>query len=347
MTTSKDIWILSEHSEGKAEDLTLELITKGRSLADELKAMVCVATIGARNETLADTLAQFGADTVYFLDNPLLSEYSIERHVDALSGLLNEKEPEILLCGSTIRGSELAFRLAARLKTGLVTNCVSLSLDEEGNLLQTKLTHGGKVSTTHITPNSRPQMVTVRAGVMDKAKPDATRKPEVIEYTPQIPHREPRIRVTKSFIKADPTKISLDEADGIVAGGRGMGSAEGFQLLGRLAKRLGMVVAGSLPAIDEGWLPRNKQVGQTGMTVSPDLYIACGISGSNYHILGMKDSKAIIAINIDRNAPIFKVADMGIVGDVFEIIPAIIDQLGERSAAVGEGDETNDDAREI
>jgi len=347
MSTTKDVWILVEQREGQLEDISLELISEGRCLADGLKAEVCVVVVGNSHRELAEILASYGADRVHFLDNALVSNYSEELYVDALCKLFIESDPEILLCGATLMGKDLAPKLAARLKTGLVSECMSLALNEEGLLSQTKLTYGGRISSTIICPTARPQMATISPGIMAMKKPDSGRKAKVMLFPFPIDQKEPRIRTVKSFIKANPEKIGIDEADVIVAGGRGMGSFENFQLLKDLAKVLGGVVAGSLPVIDEGWLPRKQQVGQTGMTVTPNLYIACGISGSQYHTLGMKDSKLIIAINKDRNAPIFKLADMSIVGDVLEVIPAIINKLNEFSlTSIGNGSASND-SREI
>jgi electron transfer flavoprotein alpha subunit len=327
MSNTKDVWILVEQNEGQLEDISLGLVSEGRRIADELKEEVCAVAVRTSEEELAETLASYGADKVYFLDSPLLSKYSPELYVEALSNLFREENPEILLCGTTLIGRDLATRLAARLKTNLVQECIGLAVNEKGLLLQTKLTHEGKVSNTILCPTSKPQMATVICDAMSIRKPDPTRKPKVIIFRPKIDQKEPCKSIIKSFIRADLEKTSLEEADIIVAGGRGMGNAENLRLLAELAKSLGGVVAGSQPVIEAGWLPRNRQVGQTGMIVTPKLYIACGISGSIYHVQGMKDSKIIIAINKDYNAPIFKLADIGIVGDVVELISAIIDQL--------------------
>lgn len=328
MLPAKDVLALVEQKQGQLEDISLEVISKGRQLADELGEEVQAVVVGSDNEELAKTLASYGADKVYFLNSPLLLKYCAELYVEALSKFFEDKSPKIVLCGATLIGRDLAPRLAARLKTGLVSECVSLALNEEGLLLQAKLTHGGKVCSTFVCPVSRPQMATVKPGVVEKQKPDAARKAEVVLVSPQLTLKEHQTSL-KGFLKADPEKIGLDEADVIVAGGRGVGNPENFGLLGELAKNLGGVVGGSLGAIDEGWLPRKKLVGQTGMSVTPRLYIACGISGSIYHVLGMKDSEVIIAINKDRGAPIFKYADMGLVADVAEIIPVIINHLRE------------------
>lgn len=326
----RDVWVLAEQRGEQLEDISLQVISGGRQLADELGEEVHVIVVGGGNDRLVETLASYGADEVYFLDSPLLLKYSAELYVEALSKLFEGENPKIVLCGATLVGRGLAPRLAARLKTGLVSECVGLALNEEGLLLGTKLTHGGKIASTILCLTSWPQMATVKSGVIEKRKLATSRKPDVKIISSQFTQKEPRSKA-KGFIKADPKKISLDEAEIIVAGGRGAGNVENFQLVRELAKSLGGVIAGSLGAVDEGWVPRKKLVGQTGATVAPKLYIACGISGSIYHVLGMRDSEVIIAINKDRNAPIFRYADVGIVGDAAEVIPAIINQLDELS----------------
>lgn len=331
MSSDNSIFVIAEHGEGHLDEVTTEVLTCGRKLADDLDGNVIAAVFGNNNQALAVTLGSYGADKVIFLNSPLLQEYRAEFYIEALANLFTDKKPEIVLCGATPTGRDLAPRLAARLGTGLISDCVSLTLNEEGLLLGNKLTYGGRVNSTIVCPNTKPQIATLKPGVISISRPDNTRKPEVIVITPQLSHKEPSTRV-KGFTRADPETISLDEADIIVAGGRGVGSQAHFQLLHELAKLLGGVVAGSLGAIDEGWLPRKKLVGQTGTTVAPRLYLACGISGSVYHVLGMRDSEFVIAIDKDPNAPIFKVADMSIVGDLSDIVPAIIERIKKFAA---------------
>jgi electron transfer flavoprotein alpha subunit len=326
MSCEKSVWVLAEQSEEQLKDTSFEVLSCGRRLADDLGGQVSAVVVGSERRELAEMLSSYGADKVYLLHSPMLREYYAELYVEALSNLFQDENPEVVLCGATPMGRDLTPRLAARLKTGLVSECIGLALNQEGLLLATKLTHGGRVSATIVCPASKPQMATIKPGVMTVAKPNAARKPEVIVITPELSQKGHRT-IVKGVVKADPEKISLDEADIIVAGGKGVGSRENFQLLEEVAKHLGGVVAGSLGAIDEGWLPRRKLVGQTGTTVAPRLYIACGISGSIYHVLGMRDSEFVIAINKNPNAPIFKVADMGIIGDVAEVTSAIIDRL--------------------
>jgi len=342
MPESKSVWVLAEQEEGQIETASLETLSCGRKLADDLGGRVVALLVGSDSGQLADVLASYGADEVLLLDSPLLLEYDAGFYVEALCGLIKDENPDIFLCGATLTGRDLAPRLAARLGTGLVSECINLAINQEGLLSGTKLTHGGMVSSTIHCPASRPQMATVKPDIMTIARQDTARKAEVRKISPEVGRSENRIRL-KGVAKADPDKISLDEADVIVAGGKGVASRENLQLLEEIARQLGGIVAGSLGAVDEGWLPRKKLVGQTGTTVAPKLYIACGISGSVYHVLGMRDSGFVIAINKDRNAPIFKVADMSIIGDVAEITSAILEQLrglaGDTTKNNGEADD--------
>lgn len=329
-SSTEGIWIFVEQNNGETEGVSLEVLSKGRDLAEDLGEQANVALFGDENAETARTLFGHGADNVYFIHSSLLAEHRVELYEEALFQLFQDEKPNIALFGASIWGNDLARRLAARLNTGLVSDCIELSLNEEGLLLHTKLTHGGNVASTIICPFSKPQMSTVSPGVFEKKKPNFNRKGTLTTVNPQLRHVEARLKV-KGIVKADPDKIGLDEAEIIVSGGRGMGTAENYGLIQGLARGLGGVAGASLGAVDEGLAPRKNLVGQTGMTVSPKLYVACGISGSIYHVLGMKDSDAIIAINKDRSAPIFKYADMGIVGDVMEILPALIERVGKAS----------------
>lgn len=339
MSENKSVWVLIEQKEGQIEAASLETLSCGRQLAGDLGGWLVAVVVGSDGREMAGVLASYGADEVFLLDSPILLEYSAELCVEALSGLIKDEKPDVFLCGATLTGRDLAPRVAARLSTGLVSECVSLAINQEGRLAGTKLTHGGMISSTIHYLASGTQIATVKPGIMTIARQDTIRKAEIKIITPELSRSESRLRL-KDIVKAAPDKISLDEADIIVAGGKGVASRENLQLLEEMAGQLGGIVAGSLGAVDEGWLPRKKLVGQTGTTVAPKLYIACGISGSIYHVLGMRESGFVIAINKDRNAPIFKVADMSVIGDVTEIIPAIIEQLrgltGETSKNKGE-----------
>jgi len=327
--STKGVWVLAEHAQEQLETITLQLVSGGRQLADKLGEEVCTIFIGSENKGLADTLAGYGVDKVYFLDSPRLSTYSAELYVEALVKFFQDENAGIVLFGANLLGQDLAPRLAARLKTGLVSGCVALEIDTEGSLILTKPTHGGRIYTKFVCSTTRPQLITVKADVFEVKKTAKTKSPEIISVFPKFIRAEPRTR-TIDFIKGDPRSIGIEEAEKIVAVGRGAGNAANLQLLKELAEVLGASIAGSLGAVDEGWLPLKKMVGQTGVTVTPKLYFSCGISGSRYHVLGMKDSKVIIAVNKDRHAPIFESADIGIVGDIAEVVPAITKRLREK-----------------
>ena len=335
MSADKGVWVFIELQEGEIRDVSLELLSEGRKIADRTGEEVCAVVVGSDIQEQTERLAHYGAGRVYVFETPLCQSYSAERYTQILVTLIREQKPKIVLFGATAIGKDLAPRVAARLKTGLGSDCSSLDLTEEGLLLQSKLAYGGRVSAVITCPWTSPQIVTVRPDVMEMGKPDTSLKAEVIRVTPQVSGVEPRSRVV-DFIRADPKTISLSEADIIVAGGGGVGSRETFRLIEELAEVLGGTVGASRLPVDEGWVPFDKQIGQTGKTVEPSLYIACGISGTIYHTMGMKDSKAIVAINKDRNAPIFKLADMGIVADLREVVPAIISLLRERSTGAKE-----------
>ena len=334
MSESKSVWVLMESQEGQIEAASLETLSCGRQLADDLGGRVVALASSSDGQELAALLASYGADDVFLLDNSRLIEYDTELYVEALSKLISDEVPDIFLCGATTTGRDLAPRMAVRLNTGLISDCISLAIDQEGRLSGSKLTHGGMISSTILSLASGTKIATVKPGIMTIPRQNNARKAEIRIITLEPVQRESRIRL-KGVVKADPDKISLDEADVILAGGKGLASRENFKLLEEIARLLGGVVAGSLGAIDEGWLPRKKLVGQTGTTVAPRLYVACGISGSVYHVLGMRDSGFVIAINKDPNAPIFKVADMSIIGDANEILAAVIARLRGLAEATG------------
>jgi electron transfer flavoprotein alpha subunit len=338
LTAEKQVLVLAEHDEGQPGDITPELLGCARPLAGELEGGVHAIVVGAASRETADRLASYGADRIYFLESPQLAEYNAELYTAAISRHVATEDPEVLLCGATTLGRDLAPRLAARLETGLISDCTSLSINDTGRLVGTKLTHGGRVSSTIVCTAGRPQMATLKPGAVKPPRTDTTRQAEIVVIKPELHRDEARSRVTGT-VRAEPDKIGLDEADVIIAGGRGIGSREKLALLEEIAGYTGGVVAGSLGAIDEGWLPHKKLVGQTGTTVAPGLYIACGISGSIYHVLGMRDSNFVIAINKDRNAPIFKVADMSIIGDAGEVASAIIEQLRRTAGKTATKDE--------
>jgi electron transfer flavoprotein alpha subunit len=337
MSSAKGVWVLVEKDEeGMIEDFSLEILSEGRRFANELGQELSVLMFSSHNEETVDILASYGTDNAYFFHSSLLADNHVELCEESLFQLVEEKKPVILLFGASLFGNDVASRLAAHLKTGLVSDCVGLSLNEEGLLVQTKLTYGSKIAVIIISPISRPQIATVKPGILQKRMPEGKRETKVMTFSPELTGKTARLKF-KGVVKADPGKISLDEAEIIVSGGRGMGSKENFEILRELARNLSGVVAGSLGAVDDELVPRKNLVGQTGATVKPKLYVACGISGSIYHVLGMKDSDVIIAINKDRFAPIFKYSDMGLIGDVVEIVPALTNRVRQALKNSGEG----------
>ncbi|SDF81673.1 electron transfer flavoprotein alpha subunit apoprotein [Thermoanaerobacter thermohydrosulfuricus] len=326
MNEYKDIWVFAEQREQRLMNVSLEILGEARKLADKKGVKACAVLVGYGVKGLADELIKYGADVVYVIDNPLLKNYTTEGYAKVIADLVNELKPEVILYGATYIGRDLAPRIASRLHTGLTADCTGLDIDENGLLLQIRPAFGGNLIATIICPERRPQMATVRPGVMKKAPKDGKRKGEIIEIQANIKEGDIRIQIF-DIIKEAKSKVNIEEADIIVSGGRGVGGAEGFKLIQQLADALGGVVGASRAAVDAGWISSDHQVGQTGKTVRPKLYVACGISGAIQHIAGMGNAKTIIAINKNPDAPIFKVADYGIVGDLFKVIPALIEEI--------------------
>ena len=324
------VWVVAEVEGGSLSPTTLEVLGKGRELADRLGAYLEAVLMGEGVGDLAQELIRYGADTVYLADDPRLAEYHVETYTKVLADLVEGKRPEILLMGATDLGRDLAPRLAQRLGAGLITGCVEVDLDEaEGLLLATHGLYGDEYFHTVVCPQARPQMATLRPGYFRPAYPDEYRTGEVEAVSVELEGVEPRVRVLRELPAEARREVPLPKARIIVSGGRGMGDEEGFALLEKLAEALGGVVAGSRGAVDEGWIGQERQVGIGGAIVRPDLYIACGISGAIQHYIGMQDAKFVVAINKDPNAPIFQVADIGVVGDAREVIPALIEALQE------------------
>lgn len=321
-----EIWALAEQKEGELADISFGLLSEASKIAPKLGGEVCAVLVGSSISSLVNRLADYGADKVYLIDSPELATYTPEYYVPALSGLIQDRAPEVLLCGAILSGRDLAPRLAARLKTGLVSNCTSLEVNGEGLLSQTKSVYGGKVGCSFVCPTARPQIATLAPDIMTKKYPTKPGRGEVITYSPELGEVSSRMKVV-DFIKADPRTLPLKEAEVIIDGGRGVGSAENFKLLEVLAELLAGTVAASRVAYDEGWVSRDRQIGQTGEIISPKLCITCGISGASQHLVGMRDSDFIIAINTDANAPIFQIADIAVVGDLLQIVPCLIEQL--------------------
>ena len=326
----RGVWVFVESERGRVHPVSWELMGQGRLLADQLGVELCGVVMGAPGKELdahCESAFHFGADRCFRVASPVLADYRNVPYTSALTDLVNTHKPEILLLGATTLGRDLAGSVATTLKTGLTADCTGLDIDEkEKLLLQTRPAFGGNIMATIICPNHRPQMATVRHKVFKKGKPDASRKGTVIEEVFDI--KSGRSKVVE-VVKEMQNEINVAEADIIVSGGRGLGGPEKFELIRELAKELGAAVGASRGAVDAGWISSFHQVGQTGKTVCPKLYIACGISGAIQHQVGMSSSGTIVAINKDPNAPIFDIADYGIVGDLNEVVPAFTKALRE------------------
>lgn len=323
----KNVWVFAEQRQGKLMGVAIELLGEGKKLAKEIGCDLCAIVIGKDMSNVVDEVVAYGADKVYVADNALLENYTTDGYAKVIVKAINGIKPEIVLFGATHIGRDLAPRIASRLDTGLTADCTKLEIDpEDKKLKQTRPAFGGNIMATIICPDHRPQMSTVRPGVMDKAHKDEARKGEIINLEVTLKEEDIRTKVIE-IVKSDKNLVSLTDAKVIVSGGLGIGGAEKFEMLEELAGLLGGVVGASRAAVDAGWIDQCHQVGQTGTTVKPNLYIACGISGAIQHLAGMQTSDIIVAINKNENAPIFDVADYGIVGDVNVIVPELIDAL--------------------
>jgi electron transfer flavoprotein alpha subunit len=324
--TSKGVWVFAEQWRGSLKNVTFELLARGRNLADTLKTDLSAVCFG-NNVKDIDKLIAYGADKVFLVDSPSLADNQEDFLTYKLIDLIKEHKPEIVLTGATALGRAFIPRAAAILNTGLTADCTGLDIDTEKRLLlQTRPTFGGNIMATIICPNKRPQMATVRPRVFKKGEPDTSRKGQIIKVDFKSESVTAKTKLL-SFIDDVTEKVKLEDADVIVAGGRGLGKAENFKLLAELAEAMGGALGASRAAVDEGWIPYSHQVGQTGKTVYPKLYIACGISGAIQHLAGMQTSDVIVAINDDPNAPIFQVAHYGIVGDLFQVVPLMIKKM--------------------
>jgi len=325
----KGVWVIGEQKDGKIERITYELIGKAIELAKKKGVETGVVLLGENIRSQAVELLYYGIDTVYIGDNPLLKDFLTEPYSQVLIHLINEEKPEIILAGSTTQGRALLSRVAVNLRTGLTADCTGLDIDNgTGNLVQTRPAFGGSVMARIITPKYRPQMATVRPRVFKIAEKAKEKKGKITEIDISGVDLSSRTRLLK-FVKDITTEVKLEDADIIVSGGRGLKGPENFKIIFELAKALNAGVGASRVAVDEGWIPYSHQVGQTGKTVAPKVYIATGISGAIQHLAGMQTSDIIIAINKDPDAPIFKVADYGIVADLFEVIPYLTKKFKE------------------
>ena len=325
----KDVWVFCEQKKGVVQTISFELLGEGKLLAKKLGVKLCAVILGHDIESKVAELSARGADKIYVVDDPSLKNYQDDPYTKVIVSLAEEFKPEIILCGATVIGRSLISRVAIKIDAGLTADCTGLDIDEkERLLLQTRPAFGGNIMATIITPNHRPQMATVRHKVMKEAEIHKGHKAEVIRRKYPADILASRTALLDIVEEIEET-VNLAEADIIVSGGRGLGSPENFSIIKELAKVLGGAVGSSRAAVDAGWMPYSHQVGQTGKTVCPKLYIACGISGQIQHLIGMQSSKVIVAINKDPDAPIFKVATYGIVGNIFEIVPALTKEFSK------------------
>jgi len=329
------VWVFSEFRRGALASVSLELLGIGRKLADSRKVPLSAILIGYETGEAARQLIGHGADFVYRVEDPSLVYFTDDAYGAILTDLIREHKPEIVLAGATAIGRSFIPAVANILNTGLTGDCTELSIrEEDGALLQTKPAFGGNIMATIVCLHSRPQMSTVRPKVMAPLAFDGDRQGQIIDVTPSPAQLVSRVRVLE-LVVSEQDNVNIQDASILVAGGRGLDSAKGFSLMHELADSLGGAVAATRASVDAGWISYPHQVGQTGKTVAPQLYIACGISGALQHTAGMQSAETVVAINRDKNAPIFGMADFGLVGDLFEIVPKLITRIGERRKSWG------------
>lgn len=328
LTAYQGVWVFAEQREGKLMPVVTELLGEGKKLAGEIGCELSAVLCGYGVEGLAGELFSYGADKVYIADHAELKNYRTDAYTKVIFEAVERYKPEILLLGATHIGRDLGPCLAAKANTGLTADCTKLEIDpEDKKIKQTRPAFGGNLMATIVCPNHRPQMSTVRPGVMEQARYNPSHRGELVMLPVFFEEGDIRTKVLE-IVKSMKGAVSLTDAEIIVAGGMGLGNADGFELLKKLADKLGGVVAASRAAVDAGWIDRAYQVGQTGTTVKPKIYFACGISGAIQHVAGMQNSEQIIAINTNENAPIFEVADYGIAGDLYKVIPVLLEELG-------------------
>ena len=334
---SKDVYVLAEQRDGVIQKVSIELIGKASELAADLGQKVVAVLLGSNIKDKADVLIKHGADKVIVVDDPILAEYVTEPYAKALYEVIKASDPEIVLYGATSIGRDLAPRVSARVHTGLTADCTKLdigtieAMPDTKLLLMTRPAFGGNIMATIVCKDHRPQMATVRPGVMKALDRDESRTGEVVDFKVEFTAADMNVTI-KEIVKENKKKVDITEAKVLVSGGRGIGSPEFFGELQKLADVLGGEVSSSRANVDAGWIEKDRQVGQTGKTVRPDLYVACGISGAIQHVAGMESSEYIVAINTNDTAPIFDVADLGIVGDVKAIVPRLTEAIAKRKA---------------
>jgi len=324
------IWVYCEYRSGKLAPVSLELLGIGRKLAEARGVKLSAVLIGSDTSDTAEKLIGHGADIVYLADDPVLAYFTDETYGAILTDLIKEHKPEVVLAGATAIGRSFIPGVANTLGAGLTADCTQLDIRaDDGALLQTRPAFGGNIMATIICPSSRPQMSTVRPKVMKELEYDGSRVGEIIDVTLDPARLRSKVRVLESVL-SESDDVNIQESDILVGGGRGLDNEKGFELIRELAGSLNGAVSASRAVVDSGWIGYPHQVGQTGKTVAPKLYIACGISGAIQHVAGMQSSETIVAINRDENAPIFNVADFGIVGDLFEVLPKLISKIEGR-----------------
>ena len=322
---AQGVWTIAEQRDGEIRKITYEIVSEGRRLADALGQELTVLLLGSNIKDKAAVLGQYGADKVIVADDPRLAVYTTDAYSSVIAELVKANDPAILLMGASVQGKDLSARLSARLGVGMAQDCTAFSI-EGGNLVAIRPIYAGKAYARVSFENSWPQMAAARPNVMSTNEPDSSRSAQVIDATFSLDDSALKTKVVDAM-KDESGKVDLTEADKIVSGGRGMKGPENYQILEDLADLLGASVGASRSAVDAGWRPHSDQVGQTGKVVSPNLYIACGISGAIQHMAGMSTSKVIVAINKDPDAPIFQKADYGVVGDLFDVVPALAEQV--------------------
>ena len=330
---TKDLWVFVEtNKDGTAKNVGLELLSPGRELAGKQGGALVAVVIGSQADSAVQAASDHGADKIIWVDGPEYAHYSTDAYTTALSTLVEKYGPTSMLIGATNNGRDLGPRLSCRLKTGLTADCTALDIDEEsGNVAWTRPAFGGNLMATILCPNHRPQIGTVRPGVFKKSAPGEG-KAEIIRENIHMDPKDIRTQVLELIQDLGGENVDLEGAEIIVSGGRGVGGPEGFAPVRALAEALGGVVGASRAAVDSGWIAHAHQVGQTGKTVGPKLYIACGISGAIQHLAGMSGSDVIVAINKNPDAPIFDVADYGVVGDLFEVLPVLTEEVKKARA---------------
>lgn len=323
------VWVWVEQYDGRATSISWEMVGEGRRLADKLGTMLTACVLGYQAEQIARQAITYGADRIFLIDDPTLRIYRTDPYARCLVELVKKYKPEIFLLGASTRGRDLAGAVATYIYTGLTADCTGLEIEEGSNLLlQIRPAFGGNIMATIKCPNHRPQMATVRHHVFEMPVPDESRQGQIVHEKPVLLEEQITSKVLDLIVEKN--EVNLADAKIIVSGGRGLKGPEGFSILHELADEVGGAVGASRAAVDAGWISYAHQVGQTGRTVRPDLYIACGISGAIQHQAGMRTSKRIVAINKDPEAPIFQIADYGIVGDLFQVVPALTRALKRR-----------------